>query len=522
MEATSLEGNYPLTHLDRSFESPTDQIERVARISTPNARWLHSKDPAPDPGNTIRLPFDGAPTAENTVSPYSTRSRRVRKSQQATRRTLYWNTQETRRSRHFSFHPITLKKHSNLAIRRGHKAFPCLQLQQVSAETDATLFDVIPTAFRGSPLTSSPVPDQTQYPPPQNISLAEMLGNLRAKCASFSSRVSLPPDWLHRSRPFGNEITKLSDTVSASHSGDDEWAFAEPLMDMINSFSGGDPDLNAHPILIKDGMFDIPTDPPGPYDVPSTSTVALANNDAEDPLSSPDFQVGSLILRPSLIIPSSVCKPSSRSKIKKTVRFADTAAFPETPIHLTPEKTGAKKNLPTIVGPPRHRRRQSISLSALIPPSPPLSVVRSLQSSSPPRSSQLNHSRNTCFGSPPRPLSYRFPRSPKLPLSMDENLIPRSLNIPPPKARANKRELGPAGESLFTRPVSRPLHTSSYLRFKFKGKKARIPRENLRISGPLPMGTAIPLPKKKDMGVRRSNGKDNVTAPFRNIFMKLK
>jgi hypothetical protein len=36
------------------------------------------------------------------------------------------------------------------------------------------------------------------------------------------------------------------------------------------------------------------------------------------------------------------------------------------------------------------------------------------------------------------------------------------------------------------------------------------------------MGTAIPLPKKKDMGVRRSNGKDNVTAPFRNIFMKLK
>ncbi|XP_006461826.1 hypothetical protein AGABI2DRAFT_193207, partial [Agaricus bisporus var. bisporus H97] len=121
-----------------------------------------------------------------------------------------------------------------------------------------------------------------------------MLGNLRAKCASL---VSLPPDWLHRSRPPRNEITKLSGTVSASHSGEDEWAFAESLMDMINSFSGTGDDLNAHPILIKDSSLDIPIDSRGRDDVSDTRTIVLANNDAGDSLN------GSLTLHPSLIIP---------------------------------------------------------------------------------------------------------------------------------------------------------------------------------------------------------------------------
>lgn len=517
LEATSSEGNCPLTHLDWPLESPTDQTERG---STPNARWPLCKDPASDPGHTIGPVHNGAPTPENRMSLYPTRARSIRKESQ--RRTLGLNTQEIQRPCHLSFHPIALRKRPNLAIRRGHKVFPYLKLQRVTAKTDATLLDTIPTAFRGSPLTSSLVSDQTQYPPPQNISLAEMLGNLRAKCASFSSRVFLPPDWPHRSRLLRNEITKLSETVSVSHSSDDEWAFAEPLMDMINSFSGGGNDLSAHPTLIKDGMSDIPIDSRSSCDVSSSYTLPLVNNDAQDRLESPEFQVGSLILRPSVIIPSSVCKHSSRSKIKKTVRFADPIILPESPVSLKPEKAEEKKNLGTTIGTPRHRRSQSISLSALIPPNPPLSVVRSLQSFTPPRSSQVNRFRNTYSKSPPRPLSYRFPRSPKLPLSMDQNLIPQSLNIPPLRTNAHKRKMANAGEILSPRLVSRPPHTSGYLRFKFKAKKARIPRANVNISGPLPMGAAIPPHKKIDSGVRGSNGKDDVTTPLRSIFMKLK
>ncbi|KAF9454262.1 hypothetical protein P691DRAFT_788742 [Macrolepiota fuliginosa MF-IS2] len=387
----------------------------------------------------------------------------------------------------FSFYPITPKKRPSLAVRRGHKAFPLLKINQ-------------------------------------NLTLDEMLKNLREKCASFSSRVSLPADWFYRPRSCSKDITKPSDTTSSeSNSDEDEWAFAEPLMDMINSFSDN---LSAHPTLLKDDILNIPIlsrDPCGDLNKGSgPRTPLVAGNQSEDLFSCPD-PPPSFPLRPSLISPSLRARSP---KVKKTVRFVDSLVLPqETVVDILEKRT---ESASLVVSPPHHQKRQSVVFSALIPPSPPLSVVRSLQTAKPARNSWADTLRNYGLGSPPppplpRPFSHRYPTSPKLPLFTDKDKINRPLGGSPLRQSYTYESLSADAEkSPPPFSVSTP-HPSHIKRSNARDRISSTTKEPLKISHPIPI-IAVPRLKRDGhhMGKDVMGSRNLVVTPLRSIFTKFR
>lgn len=512
---------------DQAIQSlPRTSLNLSTKFSRHNAPVLSREIEACDSPDCTA----SASPAANAVRSRSISSRKVPNEGQRAiqQQSLVPGRYEPKSPHCFSFYPIATKKHPNLAVRRGHKAFPCLRLQQIARGrgTDTISCNSIPTAFRGSPTASSLICGQAQYPASQNLSLTEMLENLREKCASFSSRVSLPADWLYRPRPYSKDTANLSDTAS----DEDEWAFAEPIMDMINSFSAQVDGSDAHPAFFTEDLRDKPILSRGPCNDSNFSprAILVADNHTEGRLNSPDPPVHSLSPRPSLVDPSSLRTASM--KIKKTVRFADSVVLSEcSAVHVREEP---KEFVSMTTSLPHHRKRQSITLSALIPPSPPLSVVRSLQSATPARNSWADTLRCYTPGSSPpapsRPLSHRLPTSAKLPLSMDGNLIPRSLNTPlSQKSYACQPALATIGKSSQAILESTPTPTSGKSSLMLKGKKSCVPGENLKISGPFPIGTAVPRFKRIENDLRRENIKgvsprNNVTTPLRSIFTKFK
>lgn len=425
---------------------------------------------------------------------------------------------ETTAFQQVSFYPITHKRHQNLAVRRGHKAFSSLKLDQATIATkrrEIASFDSIPTAFRGSPTAyCSPFQPLAQYPAPQNLALAEMLESLREKCASFSPQVSLPVDWFYRPRAQVKDITKLSGTASSdSRNDEDEWAFAESLMDMINSFSAEVDDLSAHSIVLEDDILDLPILSRASCDNTNPETYpSLVEGDQSERLSK---SARLLPARPSIINPTP--SPAAyRSGTRKTVRFADAPTF----FPLKDKPTVAKEERTS--GSPRRLKRHSVVLSAWIPPNPPLSVVRSLQSINPSQISLSDTSRSHSLGSPPpprRPLSHRYPTTPKLPSFMDGNSISRTLSGSP--LRQSSMHQQPS--DIVGKPPSTRAQSSKKRSLTMRGKKSRVTKENLKISQPIPI-TAIPRPRPRtsDKCGDSNSSKSHVTSPLRSIFMKFR
>ena len=413
----------------------------------------------------------------------------------------------------FSFYQIAPKRHSNLAVRRGHKAFPLLKLNRVTdkGKKDTASSDLIPAAFRGSPTVyCSPIWPHALNSTSQNPTLAEMLGHLREKCTSFSSRISLPPDWFYRPRSQTKDLTKLSDTAtSQSHSDEDEWAFAEPLLDMINSFSTS---ARSYSIVPKDDIPNISRMPSGIASFQASSSFVEYDRTKEFPIVSAS-PARYLPVRPSLISPTSL--RTSRGA-RKIVRFADlptSSPSKATPVSLDEctMPSSSKDNL---------FKRQNAVFSTWTPPTPAPSAIRSLQSAKPSRESWSNTLPSDILRSPPpprrRPLSHRYPMSPKLPSFIDSNTIVRALSGSPAwQSSACKPQ--PDLVEKFSQAHS-PLRKQSFL---MKGKKTKIAKENLKISHPIPI-TATSR-KKQRAGIEESrSSQSHVHSPLRSIFMKWK
>lgn len=437
-------------------------------------------------------------------------SERVLTSQRPRRRGEIARTQlEKQDSPQFSFYQIAPKRHSNLAIRRGHKAFPLLKLNRVTdkGKRDSASSDLIPAAFQGSPTVyCSPIwPHSTS----QNPALAEMLGHLREKCASFSSRVSLPPDWFYRPRSETKDLTKLSDTAtSQSHSDEDEWAFAEPLLDMINSFSTP---AGNYSIVPKDDIPNISRMPSGVASFQASSSFVKYDRTKQFPIvSAPPARY--LPVRPSLISPTSL-RTTGRGT-RKIVRFADLPT--SSPSKVTPVSldectmpSSSKDNL---------FKRQNVVFSTWTPAP---SAIRSLQSAEPSRESWSNALPSNILRSPPpprrRPLSHRYPMSPKLPSFIDSNTIVRTLSGSPARQSSTCKPRPDLVEK--SSQAHSPSKKQSFL---MKGKKTRIIKENLKISHPIPI-TATSRKKQRSGGsMTESSSPSHVNSPLRSIFMKWK
>lgn len=453
---------------------------------------------------------------ENVIQKDDTRpSERAPTSQRLGRRGA-WTQLEKQDLPQFSFYQIAPKRHSNLAVRRGHKAFPLLKLNRVTdkGKRDTASSDLIPAAFRGSPTVyCSPIWPHALNSTSQNPALAEMLGHLREKCASFSSRVSLPPDWFYRPRSQTKDLTKLSDTAtSQSHSDEDEWAFAEPLLDMINSFSTS---ARSYSIVPKDDIPNISRMPSGITSFQASSSFVDHNRTKKFPIvSAPPARY--LPVRPSLISPTSL--RTSRGT-RKNVRFAD-----------LPTSSPSKAMLVSLDGctmPSSSKnslfKRQNVVFSTWTPPTPAPSAIRSLQSAKPSRESWSNTLPSDILRSPPpprrRPLSHRYPMSPKLPSFIDSNTIVRTLSGSPAR-QSSACKPRPDFVEKFSQAHS-PSRKQSFL---MKGKKTKITKENLKISHPIPI-TATSR-KKQRAGTEGStesrSSQSHVNSPLRSIFMKWK
>ncbi|KAJ6581535.1 hypothetical protein B0H19DRAFT_510841 [Mycena capillaripes] len=123
---------------------------------------------------------------------------------------------------HFSL-PVSLESSGNLtpgvplalAARRGKKMLPPLSVKQSPDENE---YPSMPTAFLGSPSTYSPKFEFASHPSRRSMDLQQMVTSLRSQCASIDSDVP---------------------TREAQQSGaggeDDEWAFADGLLDAYGS-----------------------------------------------------------------------------------------------------------------------------------------------------------------------------------------------------------------------------------------------------------------------------------------------
>lgn len=457
------------------------------------------------------------PKDENVIQKDDTRpSERVPTSQRPGRRGEIVRMQlEKQDSPQFSFYQIAPKRHSNLAVRRGHKAFPLLKLNRVTdkGKRDSASSDLIPAAFRGSPTAyCSPLWPHALNSTSRNPALAEMLGHLREKCASFSSRASLPPDWFYRPRSQTKNLTKLSDTAtSQSHADEDEWAFAEPLLDMINSFSTP---AGSYSIVPKDDIPNISRIPSGIASFQASSSFVEYDQTKEFPIVPPARY---LPVRPSLISPTSL-RTTSRGT-RKIVRFADLPSSPPSkamPVSLDEctIPSSSKDNL---------FKRQNVVFSTWTPPRPAPSAIRSLQSAKLSRESWPNILPSDILRSPPpprrRPLSHRYPMSPKLPPFIDSNTIVRTLSGSPAR-QSSACKPRPDLVEKFSQAHS-PSRKQSFL---MKGKKTRITKENLNISHPIPI-TATSR-KKQRAGTKVStesrSSQSHMNSPLRSIFMKWK
>ncbi|KAJ3567462.1 hypothetical protein NP233_g6351 [Leucocoprinus birnbaumii] len=440
--------------------------------------------------------------------------------------TLYLSQHGMDGSEHISFYPLPNKKHSNLAIRRGHKAFPFLKLEASSKKKkreDILSFDSIPTAFRGSPTTyCSPVHSEAQYPAPQNLPLTEMLANLREKCGSLTSRVSLPPDWFYRPRSQVRDITKLRDELSSESQNDDEWAFAESLTDVIDSFSALSDGLSAHSSLLNNDILDGPilSCVPSNDDNAELNTSLTESDQADGNSKSSIPQARLLPVRPSLISPAS---PRTAARgARKTVRFA------EAPILFYVEARSAAAVQPEASSPParnltRRQKRQNVVFSAWIPPTPPLSVVRSLQSTHSSRISWSDvTSQSNSLGLPPpppprRPLSHRYPTTPKVPVFRNESANTRTLGG---SILRQSSVYQPPPDIVGKSPSRHPRSQASRMRsLSLKGNKSHITKENLKISNPIPI-SAIPRPRQRSSNNDCNVDNPHVASPLRSIFKK--
>ncbi|KAJ7890498.1 hypothetical protein B0H14DRAFT_3855309 [Mycena olivaceomarginata] len=113
---------------------------------------------------------------------------------------------------HFSL-PVSLESFGNttpdaplaLAARRGKKMLPPLSVKPSPAENE---YPSIPTAFLGSPSAYSPKFEFASHPNRPSMDLQQMVTSLRSQCAP-----------LNPGKP------------KAGDGGDDEWAFADGLLD---------------------------------------------------------------------------------------------------------------------------------------------------------------------------------------------------------------------------------------------------------------------------------------------------
>lgn len=510
------ENNSVLAAYDCIEASNVGQVLTGLRSSRRNARVLDGSITYASKETTkfddIAIKKDDAGLSERVAT-----SQRPRRVGEEVALTLH----EKQDSPQFSFHQKAPKRHSNLAIRRGHKALPLLKLNRATNKRkrkDTVSSDSIPVAFRGSPTVyCSPIWPHAQNSTSQNLALAEMLEHLREKCASFSSRVSLPPDWFYRPRSQAKDLTKLSDTAtSQSQSDEDEWAFAEPFLDMINSFSASADNLGTHPIAVKD---DIPTLSRMPLDIASFQACSSSvehDKTKEFPfVSAPPARY--LPVRPSLISPTSL-RTTGRGA-KKKVRFANL------PISSSSKATAVSLDGCTTLSSSKVslHKRQNVVLSTWIPPTPPLSDVRSSQSAKPSQGSWSDTLPSNILRSPPlprrRPLSHRYPTSPKLPSFIDSNTTARTLSGEPLRQSSASKPRPDLDGKL--PPVHSPVKKQLLL---MKGRKTQGIKENLKISHPIPIAAA---PRKKQRpgteGLTDSSGsQSHVNSPLRSIFMKWK
>ncbi|KIY53368.1 hypothetical protein FISHEDRAFT_68974 [Fistulina hepatica ATCC 64428] len=145
---------------------------------------------------------------------------------------------------HVAF-PLSLESYQDLSHqsptsvpllqRRGQFNLPPLELNN-----DTNLlhdsYPNIPTAFRGSPVTDSPVLDAndiTDARPTRVMSVMQMITNLRLQCQSIPSGVSPSDDSFPPAiddPPPANEVSRVSGVS-------DEWAFAQDLQSKFDSSS---------------------------------------------------------------------------------------------------------------------------------------------------------------------------------------------------------------------------------------------------------------------------------------------
>ncbi|KAJ7504378.1 hypothetical protein B0H11DRAFT_514417, partial [Mycena galericulata] len=143
---------------------------------------------------------------------------------------------------HFSL-PVSLESSGNLtpgvplalAARRGKKMLPPLSFKQTS---DENAYPSIPSAFLGSPSAYSPKFEFASDPNRCSMDLQQMVTSLRSQCASIDSGTGTPAE-------ATSQETSLLNAVGRE---DDEWAFADGLLDMYNSRSF-DSDFVKKPLL---------------------------------------------------------------------------------------------------------------------------------------------------------------------------------------------------------------------------------------------------------------------------------
>ena len=131
-----------------------------------------------------------------------------------------------------------------LAVRRGKKIPQGLTFRDKNIP-----YPGMPTAFLGSPTNYSPKFEHMNTAKEPSMELGDMMANLRSRCASLgchtSSNIRTPED------PETSYPTKVPVASFSEDQDDDEWAFADTLMDVSGSKSSSGDTLKSMIMLVS-------------------------------------------------------------------------------------------------------------------------------------------------------------------------------------------------------------------------------------------------------------------------------
>jgi hypothetical protein len=390
-----------------------------------------------------------------------------------------------------------------LAVRRGKKIPQELSFRD---EKNDIPYPGMPTAFLGSPTNYSPKFEHVNTAKEPSMELGDMMASLRYRCASLGCRTSSniqPPE------DAETYPTKVSMASFSEDQDDDEWAFADTLMDVYGSKSSSDDTLKSITMLIsnanpelgspsgskKDASI-LTVDATGPKLILHPTRAPLPRPSAQNfldpvtppptsplpscPVPSPTKQVRGILKstksvrfaslpdeddnKPPIIPPriptlSSVVRQSP-SPLRRSFERDCQEARPDTPTFFAPDKTASsratvRKNSALILAtksPTTRRASESSALRSIVRrPSivtPPKTTPTS--QSRPSASSLGRHSMGAGTGKENRARSSSTPMHPSR-FVLDENTLKRAKKVNARDSGSQKSRMPVAVRNIFTR-----------------------------------------------------------------------